>query len=232
MALLGKIRSIEGMLTDKEAALLYNLAAHGPGKGAIVEIGSYKGKSTACLALGSNSAGREKVHAVDWHQGWKKAVPGGSYSAFLKNMKRAGVSDYVVPVVMKSEEAVRKWKKPIRLLWIDGSHDYADVRKDFLLWSRFVIEGGVVVFHDSFWDGPFRVANRYLLQSGRFSKAGMADYIIFAVKTKPSKAGELRRNLRILALRKLLKYPMRAEHMHPKPINSLIKKALLNDFLQ
>ncbi|MBI2578471.1 MAG: class I SAM-dependent methyltransferase [Candidatus Aenigmarchaeota archaeon] len=230
--LLRRAGKIEGMLTDREMLLLRSLAKNGPGKGAIVEIGSYKGKSTACLALGTKEAKREKVFAVDWHKGWKNAVKGGTFGEFSENMKKLGVEDYVMPVVMKSEDAAVIWRKknaPIRLLWIDGSHDYKDVRKDFVLWNRFLVEGGIVAFHDSFWEGPYRVVNEYLLKSGRFSCAGMVDYIAFAVKSKAD-AKERNRNRRMLLLRSLLKYPMRAEHLHPAFINRIIKNRLLSGF--
>ncbi|MBI4018221.1 MAG: class I SAM-dependent methyltransferase [Candidatus Aenigmarchaeota archaeon] len=221
-------RKVEGMLTDKEAFLLYLLAKNGPGRGCIVELGSYKGKSTVCLALGSKAAGREKVYAVDWHRGWKDAVKGGTLGEFSRNMRKSGVRDYVVPVVMKSEDAGRKWKRRIRLLWIDASHDYKDVRKDFLMWSRFLVDGGIVAFHDSFWEGPYRVVNDYVLKSGKYSKAGSVDYIAFAAKSRPGTAGKLR-NKKLLLIRSLLKYPMRSEHLHPRLLNKAIKDVLLSD---
>lgn len=230
--LLKSAGKIEGMLTDKEMLLLYGLAKNGPGKGVILEIGSYKGKSTACLALGTKEAKREKVFAVDWHEGWKNVVKGGTFGEFSENMKKCGVEDYVRPVVMKSEDAAVMWRKrnvPIRLLWIDGSHDYKDVRKDFVVWNRFLVEGGIAAFHDSFWGGPYRVVNEYLLKSGKFSCAGMVDYITFAVKSPPD-AEEKKRNRRMLLLRSLLKYPMRAEHLHPVFMNMFVKNRFLSDF--
>lgn len=63
------IEDVEGWLTDSEARYLYSLACCGPGDGAIVEIGSWKGKSTIVLAMGTEAAGREKVYAVDNHKG-------------------------------------------------------------------------------------------------------------------------------------------------------------------
>jgi len=39
-------RNVDGFLDEKEGILLYNLAKNCTGKGVIVEIGSWKGKST------------------------------------------------------------------------------------------------------------------------------------------------------------------------------------------
>ena len=44
---------IEGWISDEEAALLYQLATRCTGCGVIVEIGSWKGKSTMCLGKGT-----------------------------------------------------------------------------------------------------------------------------------------------------------------------------------
>jgi len=228
---ISKAQKIEGMLTNKEAFLLYLLAKQSSGKGAIVEIGSYKGKSTVCLALGTKKASREKVYTVDWHKGWKNAVGGGTLPDFKQNMKKHGVFKYVIPMVMKSEEAARIWakkKNPIMLLWIDGSHDYKDVRKDFLLWSQYIVEGGVIAFHDTFWNGPYKVVNEYILKSGKFSQISAVDYTIFAIKSKPNNMEKLK-NIKMLFLRSMLKYPMRAEHLQPRFINKFIKDVFLND---
>ena len=60
-----RFKKIEGFLFPLEGYTLMMLAANGAGEGEIVEIGSYKGKSTCWLATGSKGAGREKVTAVD-----------------------------------------------------------------------------------------------------------------------------------------------------------------------
>jgi|AGTN01.1.fsa_nt_gi hypothetical protein len=64
-----RFASIEGFLHDLEGYTLLQLAARGSGTGAIVEIGSFMGRSTAFLAAGSKLAGREKVIAVDHFRG-------------------------------------------------------------------------------------------------------------------------------------------------------------------
>src|SRR5687768_14649322 len=59
--------TVPGWTGVLEGRSLYALARSGPGQGAIVEVGSAWGRSTICLARGSKSAGRERVHAVDSH---------------------------------------------------------------------------------------------------------------------------------------------------------------------
>jgi len=63
--------------------------------------------------------------------------------------------------------------RPIRLLWIDGDHTYAGAKEDFDLFSPYVIEGGIVAFHDTLheFEGPIRVVVEDLLRSDRFGPA-------------------------------------------------------------
>ncbi len=58
---------IKGWLKDKEGQLLYDLAKNCTGKGVIVEIGSWKGKSTTWLAHGSKEGNKVRVYAIDPH---------------------------------------------------------------------------------------------------------------------------------------------------------------------
>ena len=55
-----RFAGVEGFLADLEGYTLMQLAAGGPGLGAIVEIGRFLGRSTAFLAAGSKGAGRGK----------------------------------------------------------------------------------------------------------------------------------------------------------------------------
>lgn len=151
---------VKGFLIDLQGYLLMLLAEQGPGAGEIVEIGSFAGKSTCWLATGSKRAHREKVTAVDHFRGSEEHQPGTqfeepllvtegtTYNEFLKNIREKGVDDYVTPIVGSSEEVARQWDRPIRLLFIDADHSYEESRRDFELWSPFVVPGGIIVFHD------------------------------------------------------------------------------------
>lgn len=182
-----RVRKVEGWLHEMEGLLLYELAKKGSGKGAIVEIGSWKGKSTIWLASGSKSPGREKVFAVDPHTGSKEHGEVQTFDEFKRNIRLTGVDDYVVPLNMTSEEAERIWKGDIRLLWIDGSHEYKDVRKDFLLWQQNLTDDGVIALHDSYfawvWPGPTRVAQEFIVGNPFFVNVGFVISVTFAKKS-------------------------------------------------
>jgi len=160
-----------GWLTEAEGAFLYALAARGPEVGAIVEIGSNRGKSTALLARAARLAGRERVHAIDPHRG-------GTEAEFRANLAREGLDDWVIPHVAKSQEFVSTWRDPIRLLFIDGLHTYEGVRADYTDWAPFVVGGGVIALHDTFqWDGPRRVVEETILGARDTFLVGIVDSI-------------------------------------------------------
>jgi predicted O-methyltransferase YrrM len=166
--------TVPGWTGVLEGRSLYAFARHGPGRGAIVEIGSAWGRSTICLARGSKSAGRERVHAIDPHLRnpavalWRGAgvqkgmgrVPegyvadGSTFPWFLYNLRRFGVDDWVVPIVSTSEAAKELPVADIRLLFLDGSHTYEDVKTDIDTWLPRVVPAGVVVFDDYFGTKP------------------------------------------------------------------------------
>lgn len=50
---------------------------------------------------------------------------------------------------MESNEAVKIWNLPIKVLFIDGDHTYKGVKDDWDNFSPFVVKGGWVFFHDA-----------------------------------------------------------------------------------
>ncbi len=161
-----RMKPVDGYLLDIHAFTLMTLANEGPGNGAIVEIGSFMGKSTCCLGMGTKSARREKVYAVDHFTGSPEHQAGGeceipaivetgtTFHKFQENIRNFDLEDYVVPIKASSEEAAANWSGPIRLLFIDADHTYEASRLDFALWSPHVVLGGLIAFHDiGHWEG-------------------------------------------------------------------------------
>lgn len=183
-----KIKTVEGWLSDAEVEFLYGAARSCSGKGVIVEIGSWQGKSTVCLAGASEAGSRVQIYAIDPHQDsyvhedfWGKGI--STFGIFKKNIESAGISSLVHPIVSKSEEAVRGWNKPIEFLWIDGDHRYNEVKKDFDLWSPFVVDGGIIAFHDSSYDDVQEFVIKEVLLNKNFKNAVFTDSITAVSKT-------------------------------------------------
>ncbi len=146
------VAGVEGWLYDEEVELLYRLAS-GVASGVIVEIGSYRGKSTVALALGSRDHHSVPVYAIDPHETFTGAMGFGFRPAdrteFLRNLLRCEVTEIVRVVNLPSRVAAAGWEKPVGLLWIDGDHRYESVKQDLESWEPHLAPGSLVALHDS-----------------------------------------------------------------------------------
>lgn len=193
---LQQLKAAEGHTTLEQCATLFYLAyTSTKTAGRIVEVGSFKGKSTCWMAKAIQIAGaNEKIAAVDPHINTHDhhVVPDykeeSSYDAFLNNLKNCGIDKYVEPIKKTSQDAAENWNQPIKLLFIDGSHLYDDVMLDLKFWEPRLIQGGIVVMHDT---KPFgsRIAVRramddYIVKSKRFKEMLQLANIACFVKVK------------------------------------------------
>jgi predicted O-methyltransferase YrrM len=184
---------VEGWLELSEGELLYDLAKGCRGTGAIVEIGSWKGKSTVWIAQGSKKGSRTKVFAVDPHVGSPEhqAAEGSVWTLreFEENMRKTGCSDIVEPIVKTSEAAAPGINMPVEFVFVDGAHEYEMVKLDFELWFPKLIEGGIVAFHDTIgWPGPKRLVNELAAQSQQLSSFRFIHSIAYARKVRQNSA--------------------------------------------
>lgn len=127
--------NIEGWMTPLELKALRNTAIK---MDSIVEIGSWKGRSTHALL----STCKGKVYAIDHFKGTlsdgeahKEAFnnPNSIYKQFRKNLK-----DFKNLKVLKmgSEKAAKKFKDySVDMVFIDGDHSYEAVKRDIELWN-------------------------------------------------------------------------------------------------
>jgi predicted O-methyltransferase YrrM len=148
---------VEGWLTDAQARTLWDAARAVPVGGSIVEIGSFRGRSTIVLALAAGE--RARVMAIDPHGGGDRGPqeispdqPRGDldHAAFGCNLERAGVAGQVTHVRTRSSDALDAIAGDVGLLYVDGAHRYAPARADIEQWGARVTDGGSMLIHDSF----------------------------------------------------------------------------------
>jgi predicted O-methyltransferase YrrM len=180
-------RKVPGHLLENEARFLGLLAACVPGTGTIVEIGSFKGRSTVMLAKVAAHYGSGPVVAIDPHNSPilldLEANPEAStYQDFLNSINAAGVSGHVEPHLAYSNDVASTWKRPILVLWIDGDHSYDGVKKDLEGFLPHMEPYGVVAMHDALHvsPGPIRMFVEEILRSDRFGPAGFVHSIAWA----------------------------------------------------
>jgi hypothetical protein len=150
---LRRILSIQGMVSREEVEMLEELAAGVDPSACIVEVGSYRGRSTAALAAGASLGSGADIFAIEPHEPFT-GILGGTFGpddrkAFFRNAIKGETWERVRLVNLSSEIVVPGWKRPVGLLWIDGDHTFEGVTRDFEAWRRFVVPGGVVAFHDA-----------------------------------------------------------------------------------
>lgn len=199
------VHKFPGMLSKAEVECLFILGQFNQGEGVIVEIGSWKGKSTVALALGAASTHQEKVYAIDPHRIFlEEGYLEDTEAEFLANINQTGLEDRIIPLMMTSAQPAHGWDRSIRVLWIDGDHRYEAAKLDFALWEPHLIDGGILAMHDTIRKkGPKRVLWESVFRSGRFQEIAIVDNITAVRKVRHASARAILRNYRTLALRAL-----------------------------
>jgi predicted O-methyltransferase YrrM len=164
----------EGMISFDESVLLYILASK-VNSGCIIEVGSYRGRSSVFLGKGSLDGANIQVYAIDPHKNFI-GVLGGVFgpkdrTVFYRTMLENGCSEIVSLINLSSEVFSSSWIEPISLLWIDGDHSYDGVKKDFECWAPHLQDNAAIAFDDATDPslGPIKLIDE-LISSKRFEK--------------------------------------------------------------
>jgi predicted O-methyltransferase YrrM len=175
--ILNRMRKIEGWLDEEEADLLLAICNQAilsatDKTAAVVEIGSFCGRSTVVLGSVIQSLGAPtKVYAIDSHEGvvgaagtWTTTL-GSTLGVFRRNMLENCLTSVVEAIVKRSYEVI--WDRPIALLFIDGLHDYGNVSRDFHHFEQWLAGGGYIAFHDyaDYYPGVKKFVDEVLSQS-------------------------------------------------------------------
>ncbi|MEX2672130.1 MAG: class I SAM-dependent methyltransferase [Phycisphaeraceae bacterium] len=121
----------------------------------VVEIGMAHGVSTVTILQSLAEVPGGRLISIDPYIGW----PTGREIA-LHQVQRAGLSDRHEHLHMFSHlglpRLIEQGVQP-DLIYIDGSHAFADVFVDFFFSDQLLKPGGVVAFNDAAWPDVFRV---------------------------------------------------------------------------
>jgi predicted O-methyltransferase YrrM len=162
---------VDGHLPVRDKYLLRLYARQVPSRTpTIVEVGTFCGLSMTVLGTAN---WRARIYCVDPFTGLQDGTSQTHYAAcaengdlsgtVLRTASRYGIRSRITLLKGTSKEVFEQGKVPkqVHLLFIDGSHDYEDVKYDFEHYAPLVVEGGVAIFHDVVsrrHDGPRRVA--------------------------------------------------------------------------
>ena len=194
LATIRSIEPIEGWLVPDEAELIgtaaYRALSELPAPHHIVEVGSYCGRATVVLGSVAKAHGPPaRVYAIDPHDGRlgtrQRAVPGvpDSFGRLQRSIAEAGLGDVVTVVRARSGQVA--WNAPISLLLVDHLHDFASATADFAHFQSWVVDGGLVAFHDYGDDFPGVVTLvDHLLRTGAYVPVQRAGTMVVLQKTR------------------------------------------------
>lgn len=123
-----------------------------PNNSHIVEVGAWKGKSTAYLAVECINSGKNiKIDIIDiWttdDDSDKINLNNDIFGVFKKNL--APVIDIINPIQMASVEASKLYKdKSLDFVFIDANHFYQPVKDDLTAWRPKMKDGAIMAGHD------------------------------------------------------------------------------------
>jgi len=137
--------SIEGWIFNEELEFLKEFCKDKD----VLEVGSYKGKSTVCIASTANS-----VITVDTFRalgdGQKQSNSLTTIVPFLENISEFNNIITIIGESVKVSKDIKDNSKDI--IFIDASHEYEDVKVDIRVWEPKLKKGGYMLFHDYSYD--------------------------------------------------------------------------------
>lgn len=150
---ISRAKRIDGWMSDSELEWLARQAATHL---CILEIGSYKGRSTR--ALGDNTPG--KVYALDpWESVYyhddERPFMGdfNVYDEFYRNLEDLIKIHKVLPI--RNHSTNYATNQTFDFIFIDGDHRYKTVLSDIDLAKNVIQKGGIIAGHDyTHWDWP------------------------------------------------------------------------------
>ena len=165
-------------MPDDEGLALHDAGLEAGRRGPLLEVGTYCGKSAIYLGAAARERGTV-LYTVDHHRGSEENQSGWEHHDtrlvdartgrmdtlpwFRRTIEDAQLEDVVVAVVGNSPTIAANWATPLGLVFIDGDHAFDVALADYEGWARFVVPGGLLVFHDVFEDpadggqAPFEV---------------------------------------------------------------------------
>lgn len=125
---------------------LYDWAQSMPANGIAVEVGSYLGSSSACIAAAIRHRNGH-VYCVDtWQNDAMSEGARDTFSEFVRNTQPW--QSWITPLRGRSTEVARSFERKIDFLFIDGDHSYDGCRQDIVAWFPKLRNGGICIFHD------------------------------------------------------------------------------------
>lgn len=146
------VETIDGYMVPGQEEFLFNKVNSLPDDAIILEVGSYKGRSTAAMAFACTGTNR-RIYCVDLWNFNDRLRDINIFEIWQENLSNRNLLPYVQPFQGNSAEILSCWSEltnglKIDFTFIDGSHEYIDAFNDFGLIFPHMKPGGWMAFHD------------------------------------------------------------------------------------
>ena len=178
---LSSAKQIHTHMTIRELNTLYDLATACGKSASVLEIGSYLGASSCYLAAALAHQDGHLFCVDTWEN---QTMPEGEYDTFGEfNNNTKALVQYISSIKKNSRDLVEAdIKHPLNLVFIDGDHSYAAVKNDYEKVAPWIVDGGVLAFHDSIhFEGVSRTIGE-ALASGGWQLNGHVDNLLWLRK--------------------------------------------------
>ncbi len=184
------VDAVPGFMHPDEGHALFEAALSCASRGAILEVGTYCGKSAVYIGTACQQRGGV-LFTVDHHRGSEENQPGWEYfdetlwdddagaldtlPMLRATLRRSNLEGTVIPIIGNSQTVGRYWQAPLSMLFIDGGHTLDAATTDYRVWTPKIMPGGILAIHDVFPDPkdggrpPFEIY-QLVLKSGLFAE--------------------------------------------------------------
>lgn len=131
------IGNVPGMIQSDECWLLYRLAEKAPAGGYLVELGTFKGRGAAVLAL----SGEGRVITIDDYSYEVESSP----MLVEANLKAVGLQ----ATIIEGDSAIIPWMvDSVSLLFVDTEHTRERFGREMEAWLPLIRAKGIIACHD------------------------------------------------------------------------------------
>jgi hypothetical protein len=180
--------TVDTYVGEDDLRLLYFFARYIRSEGDIVEAGSWKGKATIALCLGLlHSHKRGYMWSIDPYYK-QEQLPEIDKKVFKQQLSTLHIDTKIREIYAPSSYATKRWKRPIRLLFIDGNHDYQSTAAEIAYWSSWVVTGGIIAFRDGYGasSGVWKAISFHIFSRKDIVNIGTLSSICYVVLGRPS----------------------------------------------
>jgi len=196
-----------GWLSEAEADILYTAPFVVPPGGAILEIGSWIGRSSCCLAHGIRDASHQIRYDIvdfgiagidEWHDRLGGNIlehddakaflnvicaPGGTAAALKQNLVDRGLAKYVTLIILGDFTAYEPQQR-YDLIFCDAAHDEAELRRNIPMVARVLQEECILICDDIVTRERAAMVNEFIHADHYYLTCEVEPYTKLAIFTR------------------------------------------------